>query len=426
MKIGARLRRWWNAIPRLRWVIIAVVLILFIVRLCLPRAVETYVNHQLNRSKSYGGRIGHVDIQLWRGQYRIHQLQIVKRTEGLTSPFFDADRLDLSMEWRELFHGSLVGQVVMHQPRLNFEEGPTPEQSQTGKEEQWNQVLESLFPFKINRLEIQDGEIHFLNPHKTPVVDIYLSKVMSVATNLTNTRDVKNELPSGVVARATTIGGGDLHFQLQFNPLMEQPAYQLDTALTNVDAAALNDFLRAYGKFDIQRGNFSLFTSVAGKGGIYDGYFKVFFRDLKVFSWKKERDKDVLEIFWQAIVGTVATILKNQPKDTLAARVPIKGTYSGTKVGIWSAVGTLLQNAFIQSLDPRLDEKMKIEDVEAGSAKKENKYNTSGPPGEPIAPAKGAEMLTTNAPSEAKHPTNLPPTNAGPAATNAAENRPAH
>jgi len=159
--------------------------------------------------------------------------------------------------------------------------------------------------------------------------------------------------------------------------------------------------LRAYGKFDIQRGNFSLFTSVAGKGGTYDGYFKVFFRDLKVFSWKKDQNKDLLEIFWQAIVGGAASILKNQPKDTLAARVHISGSYAGSKVGIWGAVGTLLQNAFIQSLDPKLDEKMTVKDIEQGNEKggkhggtnedKEQRFPASAPT------EKGAEKLLPSA-----------------------------
>ena len=123
--------------------------------------------------------------------------------------------------------------------------------------------------------------------NRTPPVDIYLSKISAIATNLSNTRDLKNELPAGVKAQATTLGGGGLSFQLQFNPMSDAPTYQLDTALTNVDAAALNSFLMAYGKFDIQHGVFSLFTSVAAKDSNYEGYFKVFFHDLKVFSWKK-------------------------------------------------------------------------------------------------------------------------------------------
>jgi hypothetical protein len=355
-----------HAARRFRLVIVIIVGVLLLVRLCLPYLVESYVNRQLNRSPDYGGRIGHVDIQLWRGQYRIHRPEILKRTGNVTSPFFSASRLDAAIEWRELLHGALVGQIIMHEPHLNFVAGPTPEQTQTGKDEQWNQILESLLPFKLNRLEIKDGEIHFQNSHATPPVDIYLNKIAATATNLSNSRDLKNELPAGVKATSTTLGGGGLNFNLQFNPLDPAPTYQLDTELTNVDAVALNDFLRAYGKFDLQRGVFSLYTSVAAKDGNYEGYFKVFFHDLKVFSWSKEKDKDVLQIFWQAVVGTVATVFKNQPKDTLAARIPISGSYAGSKVGIWSAVGTLLKNAFIQALAPTIDEKITVKQVEQG------------------------------------------------------------
>src|SRR5579863_2050089 len=116
-------RKCWRRISgRTRTVILVIAVVLLITRACLPFAVEAYVNRQLNRASDYGGRIGHVDMQLYRGRYRIHAIQIVKRSGGADIPFFTAQRLDLSIEWRELFHGSVVGQVMMVQPQLNFEE----------------------------------------------------------------------------------------------------------------------------------------------------------------------------------------------------------------------------------------------------------------------------------------------------------------
>ena len=100
--------------------------------------------------------------------------------------------------------------------------------------------------------------------------------------------------------------------------------------LTNVDLTALNNFLRAYGKFDVARGDFALFASIASKDGNYDGYLKVFFNKLDVFAWEKERKKNVLKIFWDAIVGTAADIFKNQSRDSLATRIPISGSYHET------------------------------------------------------------------------------------------------
>jgi hypothetical protein len=303
-------------------------------------------------------------MKLWRGGYRIHQIQILSRTKDVQSPLFSAPEIDLLIEWRELFHGSVVGEVVFRQPQINFANGSMPEQKQTGKDEGWDKMLRSLFSFKLNRAEIVNGEIHFQDPSGKPPVDIYISKIFATATNLTNARDREQKLPSGLGATASTLGGGMLDLQLHMNLLKPKPTFEMNCGLTNVDLTALNDFLRAHGKFDVERGTFALYTSVAADGGTYEGYFKVFFKDLDVFAWEKERKKNILKVFWHAIVGGVATVLENHPKDQLATKVPVSGSYTNSSIGIWTVTATLLQNAFIHALVPKLDEHVTVEQVE--------------------------------------------------------------
>jgi hypothetical protein len=303
-------------------------------------------------------------MRLWRGGYRIHQIEIFKKSGKVSSPLFSANEVDLAIEWRELFHGAVVGAVLMKEPHINIVTGPTPEQTQKGENERWDKLLESLFPFKLNRGEISNGEIHFQNPFSKPPVDIYLSRVFATATNLTNSRNTNQKLPSGVHAVASTKGGGEMNLRLQLNLLTPLPAYEINLGLTNVDLVALNDFLRAYGKFDVERGRFAIYTSVASDNGAYEGYVKVFFENLDVFAWEKERKKNILEVFWQAIVGTAAAVFKNHSKDRLATKFPISGTYTNSSVGVLSAIGNLLQNAFIRALVPKLDQQVTVEQVE--------------------------------------------------------------
>jgi Domain of Unknown Function (DUF748) len=365
-----KIQKGWHRLRRRhRWLAMAIVVVV-LVRLCLPFAVKAYVNHSLNRSREYAGRIGRVGFQLWRGRYQIHSIEIFKRNGEVKVPFFSASRLDLAIEWKELFHGSLVGQAIMQEPRLNFVSGPTADQSQTGKNERWDKVLGSLFPFRLNRVEIDDGQIHFRNPNSSPPVDIFLTQVSATATNLTNARDLRKELPSGLVAHGTTVAGGGVEIQLQLNPMAQAPTYQFTGQVTNIALAGLNDFLRAYGKFDVADGVFALYASVAAKDGSYDGYLKVFFDRLNVFEWDKERKKDALKIFWEAIVGTTATIFKNQFKDQLATKIPISGTYDSKSVGVGSAIATLLRNAFVRALVPKLDEPVTVEKVKVKEEKK--------------------------------------------------------
>ena len=346
-----------------QWIIVAAVLLLGI-RIALPYAIKAYVNHVLNKSPDYGGSVGDLNMQLWRGGYQIRQIQIFQKNSHAQSPLFLANEVDLLIEWRELFHGSVVGQVIAREPRVNFVVGPNPGQTQNGKNESWDKVLESLFPFNLNRVEISDGEIHFKNPYSKPPVDIYTSRISVTATNLTNSRNLTQTLPSGVTADASTLGGGHVNVQLQMNLLKPAPAFQLNCTLTNVNLVALNDFLKAYGKFDVEHGTFALYTSVAGDKGAYEGYFKVFFDQLDVFQWQKERKKNILAIMWQAIVGTTATILENHSKDQLAAKVPIAGSYDKSSIGVWTTIGTLLENAFIHALVPKLDQPVTVQQVE--------------------------------------------------------------
>lgn len=364
--------RWKKLSRRAWWSIGIVVGLLVALRLALPFVAKGYVNRQLTKNPAYGGRVGDVDIGLWRGAYRIHDIQIFKSTGEVKVPFFAASEVDLSIQWKELFHGAVVGEVVMSRPKLNFVSGPTPEQTQTGEHVAWDQLLKSLFPFKLNRLEVRQGQIHFQNEHATPPVDIYLNDLAAVATNFTNTRDLKEELPAGVTARGTTTGGGGVNLQVRMNPLAHAPTYELLCEVTNVNLVALNDFLRAYGRFDVERGVFGLYTSIASKDGSYEGEIKVLFENLDVFAWEKERKKNVLEIFWQAVVGTLTTAFKNQPKDRLATKIPISGSYENNQVGVWTAAATLLQNAFIRALLPKVDRQMTVEEVKEKKARKKS------------------------------------------------------
>lgn len=185
-----------------------------------------------------------------------------------------------------------------------------------------------------------------------------------MATNLGNTRNLAQKLPAGLKASGQTLGHGHFDMDLKMDPLQAAPTFELNASLTNVDMVQLNDFLRSYGKLDVAAGNFSLFTSVASVQGSYKGYLKVLFRNLDVFEWEKERKKNVLDMFWGAMVGVLSEGFRNHPHDQLAAQIPVSGSFTDLHADLWSATGSLLKNAFIHALVPKLDTKVKLEDVD--------------------------------------------------------------
>jgi hypothetical protein len=355
---------WWKNLPLWLKPTLGIIFgILVITRLALPFVIKTYVNHRLAEEKGYGGKIGGLTVHLWRGAYRIHDINIYKLSGNIHEPLFQAVYIDLSIEWRQLLlHHVAVGNVYMLEPKVNFVQGPTETQSQTGAGGDWDQLLSKLFPFDINRLESSGGSVHFHNDYSKPRVDIYMNQLNLTATNLTNAENQKEELPALIEATAKTIGGGDVHAEVKLNPVATSPTFELTGTVSGMDLTAFNNFIRAYGGFNVGRGVFSLYADVASKDGGYKGYLKVFFKNLHVFILENEGKRDILQVFWDAVMGVVSAVLTN-PNGNLAAKVPISGSYGKSHVGVWSAMGSVIQNAFFQVLLPKFDKKITVKNV---------------------------------------------------------------
>src|SRR4051812_2953464 len=69
---GKRRRSW-----RILWlVLLGLALLVGVGRAMLPRVARDYVNRTLDRNPLYAGKIGQVQIHLWRGAYSIHDVRI--------------------------------------------------------------------------------------------------------------------------------------------------------------------------------------------------------------------------------------------------------------------------------------------------------------------------------------------------------------
>jgi hypothetical protein len=341
------------------WTLGILIVLLVGLRLALPSVVERYVNKKLASLPGYTGRIGKVSIHLIRGAYTIHGINVLKKEGEVPVPFFEARKVDFSMQWSELFHKSLVGEIEVNTCRVNFVKGKTEKDTQTSIDDSWLDVVKELFPFKINRFAIRDGEIWFRDFYAKPKVDVYMTNLVAVCTNLYNTRKFKDKLPADFRARGITLGGGDLSIQVKLDPLADQPKFELELALHKMNLVALNELLEAYGKFNVKRGTFEVFAEIAGENGTFDGYVKPFFENLDVLEIKED-SKNPLKLAWQAIVAGAAQIFKNHAKDQVATKIPISGKIDDPKVSLWTTVVNVLKNAFVQAFSRRLDQSIDI------------------------------------------------------------------
>jgi hypothetical protein len=353
---------------------IAIVLVLGLValRLALPSLVQRYVNNKLDEIPEYDGHIGDVDIHLIRGAYSIDDIEIEKTTGAVPVPFFAAKTVDFSISWREIFEGALVGEITVFECSVNFVRGETKEESQTSIDDSWLKVVQDLFPFRINRFAIRDSSLWFHDLGTEPKVDVYMTNLFALCTNLYNTRNLSTDVPADFRAKGTTLGGGQMELHIKLDPLADAPRFDLELAVKGVNLPELNELLEAYGKFNVKRGTFEVFSEIAGSEGSFDGYVKPFFEDLDVFELKDDA-KNPAKLLWQALVAGAVKIFKNHPADQIATKVPVSGTFEKTEVGIWTTVLNVLRNAFIEAFNARLDESIDLFDRSEEGKRKEEK-----------------------------------------------------
>lgn len=340
--------------------IVAVVLIA--IRAALPYAVKDYVNRTLRGLEAYDGAVADVDLALWRGAYRIDGIEIVKRGADENIPFFASERVDLSVQWRSLIHGSLVSEVVFIRPVLNLVQEKSEAQSQTGKEEDWQAQLEELFPFTFNTIEAREGTVTFRAPGIRTQDAIKAEGIHALVTNLTNVADENKETFAQFEIDGTVLGDAPARVSGSLDPWARQPTFDVNFEVKQVALPKVNPWLRQYIKADAESGDFELFLEIAAAEGKFKGYAKPILRNVNITS-AAEKEENLLRKLWEGIVEFAANVLENEQEKQVAARAPFTGTIENPEASVWPTIVSVLRNAFVSAFARSLEGSISLRDV---------------------------------------------------------------
>ena len=346
------------------------IVLIVIARLVLPYVVLHLVNKNLATMKGYYGHVKDIDLAIIRGAYKVDNIYLDKKdtVTNKQTPFFAASIIDLSVEWKALFKGSIVGEVVLQEPMLRFTKDKVEPKDVARDSSALKELLDDFMPLRINRCEINNGRVQYIDESTKPRVDLQMTKLHLLAENLRNSYDSTVVLPATIDASAN-VYEGTLIFDAKANPLAVSPTFDMSAELKNTNMVKLNDFFQAYAKIDVNRGTFGLYTEVAAKEKKFAGYVKPIIKDLDVLG-KEDRKDNLLQKLWEGAAGTVAEIFENQPKDQLATKIPFKGDLDDPQTNVWYALSNVLQNAFIHALQPTIDNEITIGSVKVGKDEK--------------------------------------------------------
>ena len=216
------------------WSLAIVVVVLVAARVALPNVLKDEVNRRLKLLPQYEGQVEDVDIALWRGAYSVNGVRLVKRGVKSSTPFFEGDRIDFSVEWKSLLHGRIVAECAMWRPNLNLVRAETKEASQLGQGVNWGGTLESAFPFRFNSVHVHDGIITFRAPGIRAEDAIKATKVEGEIANMTNVVPAGKKAFASFQGTAAVLDTGSAAVSGSADPWATTPTFDVNVTVKNV------------------------------------------------------------------------------------------------------------------------------------------------------------------------------------------------
>ncbi|WP_285574465.1 DUF748 domain-containing protein [Geothrix limicola] len=175
-----------------------------------------------SKLKGYTVRIGRVHPHLWRAAFDLNDL-VVKQDSHPETSVADFGALKFSLMLRELLRFKVVGDLTLVRPALHLNLTQIREEAQSHmglKERGWQSAVESIFPFKLNQVKVQDGSLLYLSD-RTASKPIQLTRVFMTARNVRNLAAAKRTYPSPITMEGMLFDTGRVWFKGEADFLRE-------------------------------------------------------------------------------------------------------------------------------------------------------------------------------------------------------------
>jgi Domain of Unknown Function (DUF748) len=231
--------------------------------------------------------------------------------------------------------------------------GPTEELSKKTGRAIEKQSNDPGLEVRLDRVRIFGAEMGMINKASDPTYHLFVKDMRLEIDNLSN------QGKDGVASARVTgsfMGSGKARATAHFRPRGKSANFDLDVAIEDTDMKTMNKLFLATGNFDVKAGHFSLFSEIAVREGVVDGYVKPLFREVDVYDRKQDAKKGILRQMYEGILGGLSWLLENRPREEVATTTRISGRLSNPDTSNMEVVVGLIQNAFFQAILPGLEQ----------------------------------------------------------------------
>jgi len=214
--LAAKIGLWFATV--LGAIVVAVFIVSFFLDGMLRPRLEARMNSNL---KGYHATLGHAHLQLLTLRLTLRRL-IIAQDAHPRPPVAEFPLMRFRIYWRELIWGRVVANVGLWNPRVDINRGQVTAERQSKtplRQRGWQDALQSVYPFKINRFAIHNGDITYVD--HAGAKPLHLAKLNLVSDNIRNIHEPNYTYPSRFQADMVVFDRGRLSLEGRANFLMK-------------------------------------------------------------------------------------------------------------------------------------------------------------------------------------------------------------
>ena len=190
--------------------IIALILLIAIASVFIDEPLRGYLERKLNHSlKGYAVRIEQVHLHPIGFALELENLRLV-RNDSPDTPVATIPRWRASLQWKALLFGRLVNDQYIERPTFRITRKLAKQEAEdqvSVADRGWQEAVESIYPFKINQVMIQDGDLTYVD-ESNPARPLRLQHVNFYAANIRNVHSRDQHYPSEISLQGTMFHSG--------------------------------------------------------------------------------------------------------------------------------------------------------------------------------------------------------------------------
>jgi hypothetical protein len=248
---------------------------------------------------------------------------------------------------------NLVADYVHTRPAIS----PTNELSKKADKVIREHSNEPTLELDVNEVSIRDSELGIINKASEPQYRLFVTGAQVKIQNLSNQAE---DGAATITATGRFMNSGKTRLVARLRPKGKSPNFDLQFAVEQSELKALNPLLRAYVGADVVAGQFSFFSEISVRDGSINGYVKPLFKDVDVYDPKQDRKKGIFAKLYEGILGGLAWVLENRPRQEVATTTKVSGKLSNPETSVMDIILGLVQNAFFRAILPGLEREIEI------------------------------------------------------------------